>query len=56
MYWYSIHMRVCQKYKQHALVRATVCGTIELPLQGDRFYKPFHPGRCPGHILFKMFI
>ena len=29
-------------------VRATICGTIELPLQqGARFYKPFHPGRCP---------
>ena len=29
-------------------VRATICGSIELPLQGDSFYKSFYPGRCPG--------
>ena len=29
-------------------VRATICGSIELPLQGDRFNKPFYPGRCHG--------
>ena len=29
-------------------VRATICGTIELPLQGAWFVFVRYPGRCPG--------
>ena len=30
------------------IVRATICGTIELPLQGAWFVFVRYPGRCPG--------